>query len=168
MIHDVQPHVIVTFDPHGGYYHPDHLAVHRAATAAFFSSGGLDAAGHRAPPRLFYSTFAADVFREHAAANQRVGHRGRARSGRVCRQRADRRRRLRRAADHGPQARRFRGAPVRVWRIPDMLRNPPPEQAKRLHAFAPIMEQELFTLGAVRGPVPRWPLADVFDGIEVG
>jgi LmbE family N-acetylglucosaminyl deacetylase len=50
----------------------------------------------------------------------------------------------------------------------DMLRDPPAEQAARLHAFAPIMEQELFTLGAVRGPVPRWPLADLFDGIDLG
>ena len=44
---------------------------------------------------------------------------------------------------------------------PEMLQDPPPEQARRLHAFAPIMEKEVFTLGAVRGPVPRWPLADV-------
>ena len=49
---------------------------------------------------------------------------------------------------------------------PEMLGNPPPEPARRLHAFAPIMEEELFTLGAVRGPVPRWPLHDVLDGFE--
>ena len=39
IIADVKPHVIVTFEPHGGYYHPDHLAIQRATTAAFFSSG---------------------------------------------------------------------------------------------------------------------------------
>ena len=38
IIADVKPHVIVTFDPHGWYYHPDHLAIQRATTAAFFSS----------------------------------------------------------------------------------------------------------------------------------
>jgi hypothetical protein len=47
----------------------------------------------------------------------------------------------------------------------DMLRDPPPEQARRLHAFQPIMEEEVFTLGATRAPVARWPLADVFDGL---
>jgi LmbE family N-acetylglucosaminyl deacetylase len=49
----------------------------------------------------------------------------------------------------------------------EMLREPPPEQARRLHAFAPIMEREDFTLGAARCPVPRWPLADLLDGIAV-
>ena len=43
VIEDVTPHVILTFDPHGGYYHPDHLAVQRATTAAFFSSGAMGA-----------------------------------------------------------------------------------------------------------------------------
>ena len=35
IIADVKPHVIVTFEPHGGYYHPDHVAIQRATTAAF-------------------------------------------------------------------------------------------------------------------------------------
>ena len=60
VIEDVRPHVILTFDPHGGYYHPDHLAVQRATTAAFFSSGAMGAA---APERLFYGTMLRDVFR---------------------------------------------------------------------------------------------------------
>jgi hypothetical protein len=54
----------ITFDPHGGYYHPDHLAVHRATTAAFFSSGTL---GETAPARLFYSALSIEMFREHQA-----------------------------------------------------------------------------------------------------
>jgi N-acetyl-1-D-myo-inositol-2-amino-2-deoxy-alpha-D-glucopyranoside deacetylase len=41
VIEDVRPQVLLTFDPHGGYYHPDHLAIHRATTAAFFSSGAF-------------------------------------------------------------------------------------------------------------------------------
>ena len=32
IIADVKPHVIVTFDPHGTYYHPDHLAIQRASS----------------------------------------------------------------------------------------------------------------------------------------
>src|SRR6476646_4871796 len=67
IIADVKPHVIMTFEPHGGYYHPDHLAVHRATTAAFFSSGTI---GGEAPERLFYGTMLRDVFRTFADASR--------------------------------------------------------------------------------------------------
>src|SRR6266540_2872753 len=59
IIEDVKPHVILTFEPHGGYYHPDHVAVHRATTAAFFTSGVM---GADAPQRLFYGAMLRDVF----------------------------------------------------------------------------------------------------------
>jgi LmbE family N-acetylglucosaminyl deacetylase len=163
VIRDVKPHVIVTFDPHGGYYHPDHLAVHRAATAAFFSSG----AGSDAPVRLFYSTFAVDVFREHAARTNGWGIVDGldpdlfAVSGPTAAVVFD----ARTVIDRKLAA--FAAHQSAFGVSPAMLRDPPAEQAKRLHAFAPILEQELFTLGAVRGPVSRWPLPDVFDGIEI-
>ena len=70
IIADVKPQVIVTFDPHGGYYHPDHVAIQRATTAAFFSSGGL---GDEAPERLFYATMLRDVFRVFAEASRGRG-----------------------------------------------------------------------------------------------
>src|SRR6187399_1341734 len=63
IIADVKPQVVVTFEPHGGYYHPDHVAIQRATTAAFFSSGGL---GEDAPSRLFYAAMRTDVFRAFA------------------------------------------------------------------------------------------------------
>ena len=31
----VRPHVVLTFDPVGGYYHPDHIRVHQATVLAF-------------------------------------------------------------------------------------------------------------------------------------
>ena len=163
VIRDVEPHVIVTFDPHGGYYHPDHVAVHRAATGAFFSSGATGAA---APVRLFYSTFAVHVFREHAARTEGWGILDGLDPNVFgvsdatiavtfdARQLMDRK--LAAFAAHqsafGVSA--------------EMLREPPPEQARRLHAFAPVMEREDFTLGATRGPVPLWPLADLLDGLR--
>src|SRR6476661_3978494 len=70
VITDVKPHVIVTFEPHGGYYHPDHVAIQRATTAAFFSSGGLR---DEAPERLFYATMLRDVFRVFAEASRGRG-----------------------------------------------------------------------------------------------
>jgi hypothetical protein len=29
-----------------------------------------------------------------------------------------------------------------------------------------VLEREVFLLGGARGPVPRWPLPDFFDGLE--
>jgi LmbE family N-acetylglucosaminyl deacetylase len=42
IIHDVRrvrPQVVVTFDPFGGYGHPDHIFMHRATTRAFYEAG---------------------------------------------------------------------------------------------------------------------------------
>jgi N-acetyl-1-D-myo-inositol-2-amino-2-deoxy-alpha-D-glucopyranoside deacetylase len=35
LIRQLQPQVVVTFDPIGGYKHPDHIAIHNAAVLAF-------------------------------------------------------------------------------------------------------------------------------------
>lgn len=34
VIDDLRPHVVVTYDPNGGYGHPDHIHTHRVTTAA--------------------------------------------------------------------------------------------------------------------------------------
>jgi hypothetical protein len=47
-----------------------------------------------------------------------------------------------------------------------MLSDPPPEQAKVLRGFWPLLEDEYFVLGGTRGPVPQWPLESFFDGLE--
>ncbi len=36
----LRPHVVVTYDPNGGYGHPDHIRVHEATTAAVAASAG--------------------------------------------------------------------------------------------------------------------------------
>ncbi|WP_129671356.1 PIG-L family deacetylase [Candidatus Chloroploca sp. Khr17] len=38
-IRRLRPHVVVTFDPIGGYRHPDHIAIHQATVAAFYAAG---------------------------------------------------------------------------------------------------------------------------------
>ena len=48
----------------------------------------------------------------------------------------------------------------------EMFADPPPDAARLLRAFRPIMKQEWFVLGGVRGAVPHFPLRDVFDGLE--
>ncbi|MFN3265831.1 MAG: PIG-L deacetylase family protein [Deinococcales bacterium] len=63
VIREVKPQVLLTFDPHGGYNHPDHLSVHRATVAAFFSSGHLQ----NPPQRLFYTATSLERMREWIA-----------------------------------------------------------------------------------------------------
>ncbi len=38
-IRQIKPQVILTFDPIGGYRHPDHIFIHQAATKAFYLAG---------------------------------------------------------------------------------------------------------------------------------
>lgn len=59
-IADLKPEVIITFDPHGIYGHIDHIKIHRAATGAFWSAGGVT---EPAPKRLFYNAMAAEQMR---------------------------------------------------------------------------------------------------------
>ena len=47
-----------------------------------------------------------------------------------------------------------------------MLENPPQRVAQMLGAFRPVFQREVFLLGGVRGTIPRWPLADFFDGLD--
>jgi N-acetyl-1-D-myo-inositol-2-amino-2-deoxy-alpha-D-glucopyranoside deacetylase len=39
LIRRIKPQVVITFDPIGGYHHPDHIAIHRATLEAFHAAG---------------------------------------------------------------------------------------------------------------------------------
>lgn len=52
---ELRPQVVLTFDPFGGYGHPDHIAIHRATLRAFERvRAGLLPPGE-APQRLYYA-----------------------------------------------------------------------------------------------------------------
>jgi N-acetyl-1-D-myo-inositol-2-amino-2-deoxy-alpha-D-glucopyranoside deacetylase len=61
LIRRLQPQVVITFDPIGGYRHPDHIAAHRAAVEAFrmasdpayFPEDGTP----YSPQKLYFHTF---------------------------------------------------------------------------------------------------------------
>lgn len=59
LIRTFRPQVVLTFDPIGGYRHPDHIHIHKAATQAFSMAGD---AAYRSdlpayqPQRLYYHT----------------------------------------------------------------------------------------------------------------
>jgi LmbE family N-acetylglucosaminyl deacetylase len=59
-IRKLRPDVVITFDPIGGYRHPDHIAVHHAAVKAFFAAGNPQEYPEDLPPhqpqRLFFQT----------------------------------------------------------------------------------------------------------------
>src|ERR1700758_1343610 len=42
IIRQQRPHVVVTYDPNGGYGHPDHIHAHTVTTAAVAAAGGAD------------------------------------------------------------------------------------------------------------------------------
>jgi LmbE family N-acetylglucosaminyl deacetylase len=162
IIQDVKPQVLLTFDPHGGYYHPDHVAVQRATTAAFFSSGTM---GESAPERLFYGAMLRDAFR--ALAEKSRG----------------------RGITDGLDPDVFGTAPEMIavsfdatslmhrkflalaahrsafGVTEEMLRSHPSGAREIFDAFRPVFEREVFVLGGTRISTPRWPLNDFFDGL---
>jgi len=159
IIADVKPHVIITFEPHGGYYHPDHVAIQRATTAAFFSSGVL---GTEAPERLFYATMLRDTFRVFAEASRGRGFLDGLDPDVF-------------ATSPDMVAVSFDAAPYLQRKLlalaahrsafgltPETLNATSP----MLQAFRPVLEREVFVLGGARGEVPRWPLENFFDGLE--
>jgi LmbE family N-acetylglucosaminyl deacetylase len=60
-IRRLRPDVVITFDPQGGYGHPDHIAIQRATEAAFFAAADpardADGLAPHQPSRLYYHTF---------------------------------------------------------------------------------------------------------------
>lgn len=58
IIAELRPHVVVTYDPDGGYGHPDHIQAHRVTTAA------VDAAVDRwRVPKFYWVVLSAAAFR---------------------------------------------------------------------------------------------------------
>lgn len=58
VIAELRPHVVVTYDPNGGYGHPDHIRAHEITTAA------LDAAAPRwQVPKFYWVVISAAAFR---------------------------------------------------------------------------------------------------------
>ncbi len=61
VIRDIHPQVVITFDPIGGYRHPDHIAVHQATVAAFAAAGDPrqfpEAGPAYQPQKLYFMVF---------------------------------------------------------------------------------------------------------------
>ncbi|BBZ12661.1 N-acetyl-1-D-myo-inositol-2-amino-2-deoxy-alpha-D-glucopyranoside deacetylase [Mycobacterium branderi] len=63
LIRQLRPHIVVTYDPNGGYGHPDHIHAHVVTTAAVAAAGTDDYPG--APwsvPKLYWTVIARSAF----------------------------------------------------------------------------------------------------------
>jgi N-acetyl-1-D-myo-inositol-2-amino-2-deoxy-alpha-D-glucopyranoside deacetylase len=59
IIRDLRPHVVVSYDPNGGYGHPDHIQAHEVTTAAVAAANGPDYPGDPWQVPKFYWTVTA-------------------------------------------------------------------------------------------------------------
>ena len=154
IIATLKPEVMVTFDPHGIYPHVDHVTIHRAATAAFWSAGSIV---QPAPRRLFYPAYELEAVRatreqdpgatmaevdpdfygvsaDSVAARIDIGDCAERKKKAIC--------------AHASQF----GGPERVKEQID----------KRPH----MMAVEHYTLGGLRGSFPPMPVSSLFAGMD--
>ncbi|WP_412029105.1 PIG-L deacetylase family protein [Deinococcus yunweiensis] len=156
VIDDVQPDVVITFDPHGGYGHIDHLKVHRATVAAFFSSGHLPGGG---PQRLYYTAMTTEAAQGLSRMGQDldpllygVSEGTIAVRMAVGAYAANKTAAL---AAHGTQM----GETSILGRM---------TAEERAQLEERMLGWESFSLGGTRVPVPHLPLRGLFDGVRGG
>jgi N-acetyl-1-D-myo-inositol-2-amino-2-deoxy-alpha-D-glucopyranoside deacetylase len=64
VIRELRPHVVVTYDPNGGYGHPDHVQAHVVTTAAVAAAGTDEHPGTPwSVPKLYWTVIARSAFR---------------------------------------------------------------------------------------------------------
>jgi LmbE family N-acetylglucosaminyl deacetylase len=77
-----QPQVMLTFDPNGGYGHPDHIKIHQAALIAYFVSGDPrvypeQITRENLPPwtvsKLYWGAFPRSRFEKYAELAKQAG-----------------------------------------------------------------------------------------------
>lgn len=65
IIRELRPHVVVTYDPDGGYGHPDHMRTHQVTTAAVTAAGSGGAEPADRPwtvPKFYWTVMATSAF----------------------------------------------------------------------------------------------------------
>ncbi|CQD19521.1 N-acetyl-1-D-myo-inosityl-2-amino-2-deoxy-alpha-D-glucopyranoside deacetylase MshB [Mycobacterium lentiflavum] len=63
VIRRLRPHVVVTYDPNGGYGHPDHIRAHTVTTAAVAAAAGDGYPGEPwEVPKFYWTVLAVDAF----------------------------------------------------------------------------------------------------------
>jgi len=155
-IGELEPEVMLTFDPHGAYGHIDHIRIQRAATAAFWSAGSVT----KAPPRrLFYNAMSAERLRQMQEA-RRVGPMAGLDPGLYGVSEDS----FAAVLDVSPWA----DAKVRAIRSHRSQVGPSSSFASATdgeEGWRSFLGHETFTLGGVRGAFPEAPVDDLFAGL---
>jgi len=149
------PQVMLTFDPHGIYGHPDHLVVHRVATAAYASSGFRQVRVQR----LFYTV-------------QSWEEMLRLQSGRSLGVLEGLEPGVYAVSDDTIAARidvRAYAGQKRAALFSHRTQTGPLSTLGTLSAeqIAPLLASETFSLGGIRSCVTEYPMHDLFAGLEV-
>lgn len=155
VIEQVKPQVMLTFDPHGMYGHPDHLVAHRVATAAFSSSGFRKVKVHR----LFYTVQTrAEMQALQGGQSLAVLDGLPPETYAVC--------------DCTIAARldvNAHAAQKRAALFAHRSQTGPQSTLGTLSdaQLQPLLEFETYSLGGARGVIPEYPLKDLFAGLNV-
>ena len=153
LIEQHQPQILLTFDPHGGYGHIDHLQVHRAASAAFFSTGHLP----NPPQRLYFTALTYAVAERMALMGGDLDPLvyGVSDKSVVVRMDVSHYAAHKKAAlaAHGTQM----GPQSRMGQLSE-------EERQKMEQG--LLGGENFSLGGSRASVPRYPLSGLFDGVD--
>lgn len=152
-----RPHVIITFDPHGGYGHIDHLKIQRAASAAYFSAGNFAYGG---PQRLYYTGISTAETRQmdmldpaHALEPERYGISEATVAVKLDISRWAEQKKAALAA-HGTQM----GPNSALGRL---------DPAVRAEFERRTLSQEWFSLGGTRTALATYPLPELLSGVDI-
>ncbi|WP_264777121.1 PIG-L deacetylase family protein [Deinococcus aetherius] len=153
LIEEVRPQVVVTFDPHGGYGHIDHLQIHRATTAAFFSTGHVAGGG---PRRLYFTAFT------HEAA-QGISRMGQDLDPLVYGVSEDTIALRMNVAAYAENKKAALAAHGTQTGETSLLGRMSPEEREALETR--LLGVESFAVGGTRTPLPTLPLRGLFDSV---
>lgn len=156
LIEQHRPQVILTFDPHGGYGHIDHLQIHRATVAAFFSTGHLEGGG---PQRLYFTALTSQAAEGLSRMGQDLDPLVYGVSDDTIAVRIDvaayAGNKKAALAAHGTQM----GSESLMGKMSDEERAQMEER---------LLGSETFSLGGTRTPISSFPLRGFFDGVRGG
>lgn len=152
-----QPDLLLTFDPHGIYGHVDHLRIHRAANAVFWSAGKVQATP---PRRLFYNAMGSERMKRMKAVRE---------GGPLKDLDPDvygvRDEDFAAVIDVRPWLERKQAA-IRAHRsqVGPSSSFAGMQDGPGAEAWRAMFERETFTLGGIRGGFPEGPVDDLFAG----
>ncbi|PNY80014.1 PIG-L deacetylase family protein [Deinococcus koreensis] len=156
LIEEHRPQVILTFDPHGGYGHIDHLQIHRATVAAFFSTGHLEGGG---PQRLYFTALTSQAAQGLARMGQDLDPLVYGVSDDTVAVRID----VAAYADNKKAALAAHGTQMGSESLMGKMTG-----EERAQMEERLLGSETFSLGGTRTPIASFPLRGLFDGVRGG